>query len=225
MGAGKGKIRRAKTSHANDRLRTTQDGGAAAVGHGAASAAGILHFDDEVQLRPLSNLAKSFLSAASNSLLTGLQGEAEKIQEGKTEFKDLPITSQILPSRFSHQYDPEFFKKFTETIVSVRDKLASYPETHLSTTAEELAAQAIMVRSLGYKTVGLEDPNAVTIELQRLHYLAFIKEGPTNDVMALFDSRLDNYDDSEIGEQLGDPGLSVQDWFKPFGDKRFKFPS
>src|ERR1035437_4846773 len=116
MGAGKGKARRAQ-------LVTS----------------GIIVDPEE----PISEEAKEAIGDARNWLVEHLSGDKVLLGEGHN-FENLPVLSNVLPSCFARNYTPALVEKFSETIEDVARKLEEYPEAHLTSVAEQLAALALI---------------------------------------------------------------------------------
>jgi hypothetical protein len=109
----------------------------------------------------------------------------------------------------------------------VATKLCSYPDTYLATTAEELAAHALIDEAVSVLEMhadqgaaGEQDEDAFTKEqaavarreLDELREDAF----EDHDILMLFDPRFDGIEAGEIAEMMGFANLHVRDWFTPF---------
>ncbi len=101
---------------------------------------------------------------------------------------------------------------------TVAGKLARYPDTYLASSAEELAAHALIHECEGIieeRGDELEEAEGVLDKFREVHDLAF----EDHDVLMLFDAALDGLEDSVLGEKLGVVNLRPNDWFKPFRDE------
>jgi hypothetical protein len=141
--------------------------------------------------------------------------DAVALGEGKA-FDELLILSEVLPRCFAPHYTPQIVERMIEAVDRGADKLAQYPDTYLASTAEELAAHALIAEaraSLETSDEFTDDQTArATRELDDLHELAF----EDHDVLFLFDPRFDGIEGGEIADQMGLANLHARDWFTPF---------
>jgi hypothetical protein len=98
--------------------------------------------------RLLSEETKRAIYWANDILGDQLREDAAALRAGE-KFEDLIWLDQYLPSCFAGHYDADLVERFIEVVNGVAGKLASYPETYLATTAEELAAHALIEEAGG----------------------------------------------------------------------------
>lgn len=165
--------------------------------------------------RLLAEETKEAIADARDWLTDHLHMDAVSLREGGS-FDELLILDEVLPRCFAHRYSPELVERMIETVERVAGKLAGYPDTYLATTAEELAAHALIdqARAALEMSDELTDEQTATAEheLDELHELAF----EDHDVLLLFDPRFDGVESSEIADAMGMANLHVDDWFEPF---------
>jgi hypothetical protein len=141
--------------------------------------------------------------------------DLETMRHGRAPLEDTLILRDHLPAVFSHHYTPELIERWLDVVDLVAPKLAAYPDTYLASTAEELAAHAILreARRLLDLWREWEDFDVLESQLVRvrqkldeIHDLAFENHA----VLLLFDARNDGL------EETGHANLHPRDWFKPF---------
>jgi hypothetical protein len=183
-----------------------------------------LRIDDFREVRPSSESAdprllaeetKHAIERARDWLTDHLRIDAESLADGAS-YDDAIVLCNVLPRSFAHHYTPPFLDRMIGGIERVADKLTRYPDTYLASTAEELAAHALIdeARVMFETTENATDEQSATglRELEELHELAF----EDHDVLFLFDARFDGIESSEIAEAMGMANLHVRDWFEPF---------
>jgi hypothetical protein len=166
--------------------------------------------------RLLSEETKRAIDWADDLLEDQLRMDAEALRSG-AKFEDLGWLDQVLPSCFAAHYDAALVERLIKVVNRVAHKLSSYPDTYLATTAEELAAHALIEEAVGvvelHEDEFTEEQAAVAQrELGDLHEDAF----EDHDVLMLFDARFDGIETGEIADHMGFANLHVRDWFTPF---------
>jgi hypothetical protein len=165
--------------------------------------------------RLLAAETKEAIAIARDWLSDHLRMDAVALREGGS-FDELLMLSDVLPRCFAHHYTPELVEQLIEAVERVADKLVHYPDTYLASTAEELAAHALIdeARAALETTGQFSDDQATTADrgLDGLHEVAF----EDHDVLLLFDPRFDGIESGEIADQMGLANLHVRDWFNPF---------
>lgn len=132
-------------------------------------------------------------------------------ESGRLELFDRIFVATYLPRPFAHRYTVGFFKKFLIAVVSVGMKMAAGDEVHLSSTAEELALNAIVDSA----KIGLEVGTVVDADPERLDLFAedLLED---RDFEMLFSPNFDGIEESPIAEELGVANLRFEEWFEPF---------
>lgn len=155
------------------------------------------------------------LAVAQDILLRDIDADLEALRRGAA-YEDTAAVSYHLPKAFAHRYTVELVELWRRSVARVAEKLAAYPDTYLATTAEELAAHALIEEAKAWleDSDGLgdgekEDANET---LEEMHDLAF----EDHDVLMLFERRFDGLEESDIAETFGMINLHPHDWFKPF---------
>ncbi len=168
--------------------------------------------------RLLSEASKQSLADARDWITDHLRMDAAALRAGQA-FDELTVVHDALPWCFAQDYTPELVEQFLQAVERVTDKLASYPDTYLASTAEELAAHALLAEARSalamrqeMRELSAEEAAAAERQIDELHELAF----EDYDVLLLFDARFDGIEAGEIAEQMGMVNLHVRDWFKPF---------
>jgi hypothetical protein len=158
---------------------------------------------------------KRALAHARDWLTDHLRIDAEDRRRG-AEFAELMIVPEVLPRCFDRYYTAELIERWSETVEIVAAKLSAYPDTYLASTAEELAAHALIQEARAMleddEELSSEDVDIADAELEELLDVAF----EDHDVLMLFDARLDGVESSDLVAQMGLANLHVRDWFKPF---------
>jgi hypothetical protein len=166
--------------------------------------------------RRLSEETKRAIDYAKDLLGDELRMDAESLRSG-AKFEDLLRLADVLPGCFANHYTADLVEHFSALVARVAGKLASYPDTYLASTAEELAAHAIIeeagaVTELREDELSEDEAATVHRELDDLHEDAF----EDHDVLMLFEARFDGIESDEIAEEMGIENLHVRDWFTPF---------
>lgn len=170
--------------------------------------------------RLLAEETKRAISDARDWLTDHLRMDAEALRRG-VKFSELIILHDVLPACFAAHYTPELVEQVIKTVERVAEKLSSYPSTYLASTAEELAAHALIDEarsqlevSQDLDTERFSEAQAAVAdrELEDLHQDAF----EDHDVLMLFDARYDGLETSAVADQLGMANLHPSDWFKAF---------
>ncbi len=153
-------------------------------------------------------------------IVANAQLELDTMKEGGT-YKDMQSLEEILPPSFSSFYTPEFIEEFLQTVEKTAEKIKAYPDTYFASTAEELAAHALLesaaagLRELANDEELAADPLLLAAALENLteiHETAF----EDWDVLMLFEGQFDGLESSQIAESMGMANLHPRDWFKPF---------
>jgi len=153
--------------------------------------------------RQLSEETKRAIDYAKDLLGDELRMDAESLRSG-AKFEDLLRLADVLPGCFASHYTAELVERFSELVGRVASKLASYPDTYLASTAEELVAHAIIeeagaVTELRDDRFSEDEAGTIARELDDLHEDAF----EDHDVLMLFDARFDGIESGEIADQMG----------------------
>lgn len=164
--------------------------------------------------RPTGTTLKA-LAAAQEMLLSDIDSDIEALRGGAA-YEDTAAVSYHLPKAFAHRYTVELVELWRRSVARVAEKLAAYPDTYLATTAEELAAHALIEEAKAWleDSDGLGDAEKRDAheKLEEMHDLAF----EDHDVLMLFESRFDGLEESNIAETFGMINLHPRDWFKAF---------
>lgn len=136
----------------------------------------------------------------------------QEIQESeRLKLFDDTFLANYLPRSFAHRYSLGFFKRFLLALVSVGTKLASGDVVQLSSTAEELAFNAIVESA----KIGLEVGTMLDADPERLDIFAE-EVLEDRDFEMLFYDEFDGVEKSSIAEDMGVANLSFEQWFTPF---------
>jgi len=167
---------------------------------------------------PISPGAKKMIVASGEIIYDTLRQEASYLANGAS-FEDLDMLSEWLPSCYAQHYTPEFVLRFAAAVEGVAAKLAD-EEYYLAATIEELAAHAVLGNAKDTledmpdlaNELGVIDPEKAGLDIEELQQTVFEDE----DVLMLFDPRMDGIEDSPLGAELGMANLHVSEWFLPF---------
>jgi hypothetical protein len=178
----------------------------------------ILPSADPTQLRQATTES---LSEALDILTGNGHLELEAMKAGGS-FEDMSSLEGVLPANFASHYTPALVEEFYKTLNVVAEKLSTYPDTYLASTAEELAAHALIRNAKSSLITKLEEDNdadvlviaAVLEHLDEIHEMAF----EDWDVLMLFEEQWDGLESSSLAESMGMANLHPRDWFKPFRD-------
>jgi hypothetical protein len=164
--------------------------------------------------RALGAEALDILRDAADELRDELREDIQTLREGGRHDETIAV-SEHLPGVYARHYTPEVVAQWAGSVETVAHKLAAYPNTYLTSTAEELAGHALIARCealIEDRENEFDDADALREKFSEVHDLAF----EDHDVLLLFDARFDGIEDSDIGETMGVANLHVRDWFKPF---------
>lgn len=168
--------------------------------------------------RPTGTTLKA-LAGAQEMLLSDIDSDIEALRCGAA-YEDTAAVSYHLPKAFAHRYTVELVELWRRSVARVAEKLAAYPDTYLATTAEELAAHALIEEAKAWleDSDGLGDAEKEDAheKLEEMHDLAF----EDHDVLMLFESRFDGLEEGDIAETFGMINLHLSDWLKPFRARR-----
>jgi hypothetical protein len=185
-----------------------------------SSAAEALEVNPTANPEKLEAEVASAVREASEDLLSLLSSDAASLGEG-AHFSELIELPNVLPACFSRHYTPELLAQFQETLEVTAENLSTFPDTYLASTAEELAAHALLDRAeegLREKANDDEsaDPSLIAAALDRIETM---REAAFEDwdVLMLFDSHLDGFEsDAALSQKMGFTNLHPRDWFTPF---------
>lgn len=168
----------------------------------------------------LSEDSKRAIEWARDLLGDQMREDADALRAGEL-FADLSWLDLYLPSCFAAHYDAETVEGIIAAVKRVADKLCAYPDTYLATTAEELAAHALIAEARSVADIHTAEFTEAQVavverELDDLHEDAF----EDHDVLMLFDPRFDGIEAGAISEMMGLANLHVRDWFTPFRPDR-----
>jgi len=167
----------------------------------------------------LSPSCRGVFRDAAGILLDELASDLDYLRSGG-HARDTAALSRHLPPQSADLYDGALVRRWIAAVERVAKKLIRYPDTYLASTAEELAAHALIDEArlvvdwqLEMDELDETEAAAVLKMIDEVHDLGF----EDHDVLMLFDSNLAQAaQDEDIVRQMGIANLELDDWFKPF---------
>jgi hypothetical protein len=167
----------------------------------------------------LNATCRRHLADTATVLIHELREDLATIAEG-TPFAETWTFADHLPARFADAYDPALLERWINTVEAVGIDLLRYPETYLASTAEELAAHAILNEahtmldrlSVGETAAGEEVRRQLTEKIKELHDLAF----EDHDILMAFWDPPSPADNPHVAAMAGIVHFTPDEWFKPF---------
>jgi len=165
------------------------------------------------------SLGRALVACGTERVLTGITEDSQRLQAG-ARFEELSNLPGWLPPAYARHYTPHVLADFADCVKRTGRMLAGREQPKLSSTAEELAAHAILgeaLRSTSDRKPAELAERGIRDRGEALEALELIAERAFQDgeMLILFDPELRTIMTGPLFDELQVADLAVEAWFTP----------